>query len=300
MERIKIKGHSSWIKGGTNTGVFLFKDQSALIVDPGHSPSRGRRLYHYLKESGTPVRHVYFTHEHGDHTVACKGMLEEAPLLNLYCHDKARPLIEHAYLIQMGSYGAYPPPYLAKHRAEEDFLQITETASEGAFTIHDKEFSVLYTPGHTIGCSALKTEDGVAFTGDTVFSERIMEKYGIPFLYHIAHQKESLQRLLEWDLEYAVLAHAEEIYDTESFRALLHKNIAHLDYYIEMCMSLLETPITRETLLDDLLTLDGMTVEPKTYHYNYTSIGAILTYLLDEKRIAYTCEDNKIYYYAIK
>lgn len=44
MDLNKINGHSYYIKGGTNTGVYVFKDKSALVIDAGHTVGRGRRI----------------------------------------------------------------------------------------------------------------------------------------------------------------------------------------------------------------------------------------------------------------
>ena len=51
MNLINISGNTFYIRGGTNTGLYLFDDNSALIIDPGLSGARPNKIIKILKNS---------------------------------------------------------------------------------------------------------------------------------------------------------------------------------------------------------------------------------------------------------
>ena len=50
MNLINISGNAFYIRGGTNTGLYLFDDNSALIIDPGLSGARPNKIIKILNE----------------------------------------------------------------------------------------------------------------------------------------------------------------------------------------------------------------------------------------------------------
>ena len=50
MNLINISGNTFYIRGGTNTGLYLFDDNSALIIDPGLSGARPNKIIKILNE----------------------------------------------------------------------------------------------------------------------------------------------------------------------------------------------------------------------------------------------------------
>ena len=51
MKLINISGNTFYLRGATNTGVYLFDDSSALIIDPGLSGVRIDKLIKSFRES---------------------------------------------------------------------------------------------------------------------------------------------------------------------------------------------------------------------------------------------------------
>ena len=48
MNLINISGNTFYIRGGTNTGLYLFDNNSALIIDPGLSGARPNKIIKIL------------------------------------------------------------------------------------------------------------------------------------------------------------------------------------------------------------------------------------------------------------
>lgn len=71
MNLINISGNTFYIRGGTNTGLYLFDDNSALIIDPGLSGARPNKIIKILNERNIELKYIINTHEHNDHFGAC-------------------------------------------------------------------------------------------------------------------------------------------------------------------------------------------------------------------------------------
>ncbi|MCU9816057.1 MBL fold metallo-hydrolase [Paraclostridium sp. AKS73] len=76
-----IKGNSFYIRGGTNTGVYVFNDKSALIIDPGLPGVRPRNIIRDLEKEGITIKWMINTHEHNDHYGAVYQFKEKYPNL---------------------------------------------------------------------------------------------------------------------------------------------------------------------------------------------------------------------------
>ena len=49
MKLQRVFGNTYFIKGGTNTGVYLFENKNALLIDPGLSGLRPKNMIICLK-----------------------------------------------------------------------------------------------------------------------------------------------------------------------------------------------------------------------------------------------------------
>lgn len=299
MEINKINGHSHYIKGGTNTGVYVFKDKSALIIDAGHTVGRGRRISASLEENGIRARYVYTTHEHFDHFEAFQGIKQSAPHVEMIAHEMAKPYIENLYMGKAYIMSSSPPKFQGKRADEKTSYFSVDIAVESKLTLKDRDFEVHHLPGHCMGQAAIITDDRVCFLGDSVFDRAIMAKYDMPFLYNIDYQRESLDKIKGLDFNYGLIAHSKNIYDKLEIEKIIDENIEVLDRYEEDILALLKTPNTREELLHQLLVLNEIDCNYETYHYNYSTIGAFITSLSDRNLIDFAYEQGRLYYYCV-
>lgn len=299
MEVKKIKGHSYYIKGGTNTGVYVFKDKSALIIDSGHTIGRGKRIVSSLEENGMRARYVYTTHEHFDHFEAFQGIKESAPHVEFIAHDMAKPYIENLYLGKAYMVSSSPSKFQGKRADENKKYFTVDIAVSDSLELKDRKFEIHHLPGHCMGQAVIITDDKVCYLGDSVFDRRIMEKYDMPFLYNIDYQRESLNKIKTLDFEYALIAHSKDIYEKPILEEIIDENLSVLDRYEEDILEILKTPNTREEVLQQLLVLNDIKCNFETYHYNYSTTGAFLTSLADKNLIDFEYEEGKLYYYCI-
>lgn len=299
MEINKIKGHSYYIKGGTNTGVYVFKDKSALIIDSGHTVGRGKRIVSSLEEHGMRARYVYTTHEHFDHFEAFQGIKETTPHVEFISHEMAKPYIENLYIGKAYIVSSSPSRFQGKRADENKKYFTVDIPVTDSLEIKDKKFEIHHVPGHCMGQAVIITDDKVCYLGDSVFDRKIMAKYDMPFLYNIDYQRESLNKIKTLDFDYALIAHSKEVYEKTTVEEIVEENLEVLNRYESDILEILKTPNTREEVLQQLLVINDIACNFETYHYNFSTTGAFLTSLADRNLINFAYEQGKLYYYCI-
>ena len=116
-----------------------------------------RKLYRTVRKTfNKPVIAVYLTHGHADH--AGGGAYLQKRRIPVYSHSYEAPLIES------GAYDPYAPDQFTYRGYTPDYNYSDVELIEG--------FSILHTPGHTMGSVSISYESeemGYLFTGDTIF-----------------------------------------------------------------------------------------------------------------------------------
>lgn len=141
---------------GTNCYI-IYKENTALIVDPGDSPNQ---IIQFLeKEKLRPIA-ILLTHTHFDH-IGAVDPIREAFNIPVFVHALEEDWLEDPSL-NGSQFFALPAPITAK-KAEK-------TLEEGTLSIGDFEMEVRHTPGHSPGsCSFIFHHEGFVIAGDTLF-----------------------------------------------------------------------------------------------------------------------------------
>lgn len=152
----------SAVVGAVGTNCYIVRKEGSdkcVVIDPGDS---GRELAKYIKEEGLSVEDVLLTHGHFDHIMGVSGLVAEAGGKVCILEDEA-DLVKDTGLNASSMIGV-------SVSLEADVLlrdgQVYESAG--------MKFEVIHTPGHTKGsCCYYMKEEGVLFSGDTLFMESI-------------------------------------------------------------------------------------------------------------------------------
>lgn len=303
MEIIKICGQSGFIKGGTNTGTYIFEDGSVLLIDAGHSVQRGVRLAKFLEKNSLYPKYAYTTHEHFDHFEAVAGLKQECPELQLIAHRLAKPYIENLYLGMVYLSSSAIPSFFGRRNngLEEDFLESgnyrVDIAVENEWRFLNKKFDIIHLPGHCAGQAAILTPDKVCYFGDIILDPKIIETYDMPFLFSITLQEESLNRIKEIDFEYGLIAHSKIFYTKEEILEIADRNMAVIRRYEEDILNLLKNPISREDILANLMQKNKLDCTYSSYHYNNSTVGAFLAKFSHRGIIDFCYERGRMLYY---
>ena len=140
---------------------FIVNDatKEVLIIDPGAS---AKQLAEKVKEHSLTPAGILLTHGHFDHAGAAT---ELAQLLDvkIYAHEAEQETLEAPGLNLSGWEGKMESYHADVYLKDEQELELA------GFKVR-----VLFTPGHTVGgCCYYFIEQGVLFSGDTLFEGSI-------------------------------------------------------------------------------------------------------------------------------
>ncbi|URZ07123.1 MBL fold metallo-hydrolase [Clostridium felsineum] len=294
MKLEKIKGNTYYINAPTNIGVYVFKNKNCLLIDTGMHNSDARKIDEVLIENGLHPKYIINTHHHMDH---CGGNLyfqNTYPGCLAYTSEKEKVSMENVHLYPTGLFGASAIKEL--HKSNKAFF-VDYIMDKGENKIGDEKFEVVKLPGHTIDLIGIITREKVCFLGDSVFSSETLKKYSLPYLYDVEKEEETLKGLKEIDADYFVISHSDKFFDKEELIEIVDDNLNNIESYKNQIMELLDQPLTREDILENLAILNDLSMDFNQYHINFSAVSAFVAYLYNKNLLQYSVEDGKLYYF---
>jgi len=143
--------------GPLNTNVyFLTSQEEAVVVDP--APGSLKKISALLEERGVKLTAVWITHSHWDHVADCRGFVDSYTI-HVYVHKLDADNLTHP-----GSDGI--PSWVLVQPVEN----VTFVADGEKLKCGDQEWTVIHTPGHSLGSVCFYNErEGKLISGDTLF-----------------------------------------------------------------------------------------------------------------------------------
>jgi len=209
------------LRGSPNTLI-----AGRYVVDPGQPAERAGDI---LAEVGkAPV--VLLTHFHADHLMAVpEGAEVYAPWgEELFVSSvKARLFFTHGVYVDNAVY-------------KGGDLKVAGVVKPGE---HIGPFEVVPLPGHTFGQVGFYVE-GVLYAGDALFGEKVLEKYGVPYLMDVDAFLESLERIRSLDPEILVIGHGPVAGSRRRVAELIEVNRASVERAVRLVESALPGDVT--------------------------------------------------------
>lgn len=300
MKLQRVSGDTYFIKGGTNTGVYLFENNEALLIDSGLSGLRPKNMIKMFENEKIIPKYIINTHEHEDHYGACSQLKAEISDLEILSSEEAKIFIEKPELFSNFILGGKSNKFLTAklfHRKNEKIC-IDATISEGILEKNGVRFEVINLKGHTDGSIGILTKDKVLFTGDLLIGEETLNKYDFLFLQDVDEYLKSLNIIKSLDFDYLVLAHGKKVLDKNEAFLLVQKHKQAIYKYLEQITENLKVPMNIETLLKKIIKENKLTYNYKEYYFFRTSLVSFISYLADLDQVDYKLQDSDLLYYT--
>lgn len=294
MELVKIKGNTYYIKAPTNIGVYVFKNKNCILIDTGIDNTQARKIDEVLIENGLHPKFIINTHSHYDH---CGGNIyfqHNYPGCLVYASYGEKLRMENTYLQESMLFSADP---IKELNVNNKVYNVDVILEDGQNKINDEKFEIISLKGHSIDQIGIITPEKVCFLGDSIFSEKIIEKYSFPYLYNISESLKTLNFIKEIEGDFFVISHSDDLVTRDEISKLCDRNLDNMEYYKNQILELLEQPLTREDICENLSILNDLVLNFKQYHLNFSTISAFITYLYEEGKLSYSIENGRLYYF---
>lgn len=294
MSLNKIKGNSYYISATTNCGIFVFKNKNCLLVDTGINNTEAKKIDQILIANNLHPKYIINTHNHLDHCGGNTYFQRTYPGCLVYTSLKEKLFMENPEF--QASILSSSAPIKGIDRSNKP-LTVDFVLDYGTNKINDEKFEVISLKGHSIEQIGIITPEKVCFLGDSIFSEEILEKYSFPYLYDIEESISTLNLLKNIDADYFVISHCNDVLTMDQIIALVDKNLENIENFKNQILDLLDQPLTREDLLENITILNDLSLNFYQYHLNFGGISAFITYLYSKGLINYSIENGKLYYF---
>ncbi len=302
MKLSNILGNTFYILGGTNTGIYVFKDNTALMIDPGISGLRTNKIVELLNKNNIDLKFIIITHEHDDHYSASYELKQHYDDLQIISSKYAKIYIENQelfckYIMGGKSNVIMDSKFKNRHKGN---IKIDKCVKEGELSIKEVNFEIINFEGHTPGSIGILTDDKVLFVGDLLVGEEMLSKYDFLFLFDVEKQIKSLNKLKEIDFEYIVVAHSRQIISKEESMQLIKLHEEAIQKYKNQVLDNLKQQIGIETLLQKIIKQNKLSHNYKEYHFLKSSLISLMSYLIDLNEVTYLLNEGELLYYIQK
>jgi len=288
VELVAVTDNVAYIPGAVNIGV-LRNGERCAIIDTGLDKDSGRGIRKVLEADGLTLEAIINTHSHADHfggnDYLARNLKAKVYAPSIESGVIQNPILEPIYLF----HGATPIRNLRNKFVLAKSSPVDHIIEPGKIEIIGLEVEVVPLPGHCFNQIGVLA-DNILFCADTVFSERVIDKYKIPVVQDVGSHLETLDRMGGMDHDMFVPAHTRPV---EDIKELVAKNVSTTQGIIDDIKQLLDGPKTTEHVMSELCTSYGLDLSVvQQYFLIHMTIMAYLGYLYDEKQIDIEMEGN--------
>lgn len=293
MKLQHVAGNTYYINYPSAVGVYIFDDDSCLLIDSGASPSFGTKTLKILDQMGLSVYGLINTHFHGDHSGG-NGVIQEETNCKLYASPVDKLFIENPLLSPFSVYSAYPLETLKNKFVMNPYSRVTDVVEDGEILINNREFKIIELNGHTMGQIGIVTPDEVFFTGDAIISKHNLTKF--PFLYmaDLESHLNTIEKLKNTDYPYVVVSHDGLL---EDWREALVENVKCIETIIDIILKNTDVPKSREAIIQAVIDNLDLPINTTQYFLISASVCAYISYLHSQKMLKSLIEEKQVRFY---
>ncbi len=274
-----LTGNTYYFPGLTNSGF-----KGGCLIDTGPD----EEAYEDVE-----VREILITHGHADH-FSCAANLRRMGARVIASREEVS-LIENPEINIRGMFSwAKPSDEMVTRLFRGEGCRVDGYLDQW----HDSGIQVIPLPGHSLGHSGFLTEDGVLFTGDTLYLKDIWERHPLPYSIDVGLLRIALELIDKLDFEWLVPAHGRPVAKEESSGHIAH-HLSRLEYIDGIILSSLKEACTTEEIIALVSGKLGLVENPAQYWLAVTTVKGFLANLLQRKEIEFFVKNHAGYWHTL-
>ena len=284
-ELIRASERCYYIDCPSRIGIIKISDDEVALIDTGSTRDVGKKVIRIAAEAGWQIKRVFITHAHGDH-VGGNRVIAERTGASIYAPKIEDCFAENTYLEPASFFGAYPAKEIRNRflvAEESRVLTLTEDVLPDGVEI-------IPLPGHSFNMVGFLC-DGVAFIADALSSEAVLKKYGMGILFDVKAYLETLRGLSNIKASLFVPSHAEV---TDNIAPFAEINVKAVEENIQKILEICADPTDFDTILQQLFTYYGISLNFQQYALVGSSLRCYLSYLADSGLLCTEFDNNKM------
>ncbi len=294
----KIRGNTYILRGSPSTILYM-SSENVYLIDPGHGSKRAKQIARALMEINKPVK-IIVTHYHSDHLATIPKIIERIEGdIQVVAPSRDIPGIEDpSYRIAM-TFGYPLELWSSLLIFDAPGVKVDEPLKEGSSI---GEIETIHLPGHTPGQIAVLTPDDVLYVADSVFGDRVLSNYLLPYHRDPCAAMESLKKLYSIIEETTVMVpgHGPVVMGEDAIQ-LISKNENIIAGFIDEIIELTVKGASFTNLLNNIIkNRNGSAGSPSLYMLLEQSLRGALTCLGGHGMIEATIENGQLMWKSIK
>lgn len=285
-ELIQVGNKTYYINCPAKMGLYLADDQMVYLIDSGNDKEAAKKALRHIEGNGWHLAGIINTHSNADH-IGGNAFLQQKTDCKIISTGLENAFAKYPVLEPSFLYGGYPCKTLRNKFLMASPCAPTDTVE--AFLPEGLQF--LRLGGHFFDMIGIKTSDEVYFLADCVFSEGIINKYHLSFIYDIAAFLQTLDMLETLTGRLFIPAHADA---TEDIKPLVALNRSKVHEISAKLLQICQTPICFEDILKAVFDTYDLTMDFNQYVLVGSTVRSYLSYLHDKGSLMAAFSDNRL------
>jgi glyoxylase-like metal-dependent hydrolase (beta-lactamase superfamily II) len=273
-------------------GLYLGADKHCILIDSG-AVADGQQVVSILQKQGWEVSALINTHAHVDHSGANR-IIADTFGAAVYASAAEKVFLENPWLAAYTLFSAHPPRSLANRFIVPPASPEVHALEHGMQVISGVSLNIIDLGGHTPGQIGVMTPDGVLFAGDSLLSSLSYQTFPCLVMADVAKQLASLDLLEKIHFKELCLAHGG---CSDQPGSLIDQNRVWLKELInDVLLALPGQLLSREEIVGRIIAGRTLPVNTTQYYLVWSTVSAVISYLLDNHLIKTTYHPNGIVY----
>ncbi len=273
-------------------GLYLGDDNHCLLIDSGEA-AYGQQVVNMIHQQGWRVSALINTHAHADHCGANR-IIADTFGAAVYASAAEKVFLENPWLIPYTLFSAHPPRSLANRFIVPPASPKVDVLEPGTRVISGISLNIIDLGGHTPGHIGVMTPDGILFVGDSLLSSQSYQTFPCLVMADVAKQLASLDLLEKIHFKELCLAHGG---CSDQPGSLIDQNRVWLKELInDVLLALPGQLLSREEIVGRIIAGRTLPVNTTQYYLVWSTVSAVISYLLDNHLIKTTYHPNGIVY----